>query len=338
MSQSTAMPWSLRFDYDFISPTKLEKFDDFKSLSDYYPNFNTIILKEHLCKPDVVETCHQPVHQKEINEEFVDKCHGSNAIVVSRNSKTFYRNRFCAYCNEGRHTRYLLMQRNEVGIKKQDFFVLMSLSEPRTLTFRLTLDPSFKPYLKFPWSQATCSIPVQVSPPSGGDAFAGISQSDGQSVCSITCKHSDFTVRPDGVCKARHKAFVALADDGLSLLCPSAMASLANFLACGLEEELESLKNADVSAESVSAMFDSTYNKTLYVVKLQMELPETSEMFFSNSIKDIPRNIHHTALLVRSFQDKRRSQNLCPGEEGIQSTGLKTIHTRALAEIVPLTK
>ncbi|GFN87030.1 hypothetical protein PoB_001353600 [Plakobranchus ocellatus] len=334
MSQSTAMPWSLRFDYNFTSPSKLENFDHFKSLSDYYPNFNKNIFKAHLCNPDIIETCYRRGHQNEANKMFADKCHSSNAIVASRNSQIYYRNRFCAYCNEGRHTHYILMQRNNVWIKRQDFFVLMSLSGPKSLSFRLTLDPSFKSSLQFPWSQATCSIPNQGSSSPGVNSFAGTPQSDGHSVCSITCKHPDFMVRPDGVCKARHEALVAVADDGLAPLCPSAIARLATFLACGLEKEVKSLNTAEVSAESASAMFDSTYGKTLYVVKLHMELPEKSEFFFSNFDKDIPKNIRQTALLVRSFQYVRKLQNLCPGQEGIQSTGLKTIHTSSLADTV----
>ncbi|GFO06663.1 hypothetical protein PoB_003316800 [Plakobranchus ocellatus] len=330
MSQSTALPWSLKFNYDFISPTKLEDFNYVKSLSDYYPGFNKNILKAHLCYPDLIETCSRTADFKELSEMYAQKCQKSEAVVISKFPRvSYYSNRFCAYCNEGRYRKYVLSHNNHVKVKGHDFFVLMSLSESKAFNFKLISDPSSRNPLKFPWSEATCSVPPQDSSSSQGlNAALQIPESGGDSVCSITCDDPSFTLRSDGLCKARHVAFLALADDGLAPLCPLAMTGLANYLACGLEDQLESLRNADVSAESVSPVFDSTYNKTLYVVKLRMELPEQSESFFSNSGKGIYINIYRSVLLVKAFQTHPQSREVCHFLKKWNSSGVQLWTTR----------
>ncbi|GFN83531.1 hypothetical protein PoB_001003700 [Plakobranchus ocellatus] len=331
MPPQTAMPWSLKFDYKTMSPTKLEDVDNFQTLEEYYPNFDKDIFTAHLCAPDIIDTCNLNADLEEQSEIYEDNCKNSTAIVVSKRFRLKrYRNRFCAYCNEGRHSRYYLLKSNRVFVKESNFVLLMSLSQLNTLSFKLITRSSFS-RVKFPWSQVECPVPDQISSSTEHNVNWRASESEKPSICSVTCGHPSFTIRSDGICRARHIAYLAVADDGLAPLCPSAMTGMARFFACGLESEIESLRGADVRAPSVEVMFDSTYNKSLYVVKLYMALPEESIMFFSNSGEDVISNTHYVALLAKSFKDYRLSQTLCPEmEKGIQNDYSRIIQTSSL--------
>ncbi|GFN83530.1 hypothetical protein PoB_001003600 [Plakobranchus ocellatus] len=331
MPSQTAMPWSLKVDYKTISPTKLEDVDNFQTLEEYYPNFDKNILTAHLCVPDIIDTCKLNADLEKLRDIDEDNCKNSTAIVVSRSLRINpYRNRFCAYCNEGRHNRYKLLKRNKVFVKEANFFVLMSLSERNTLSFNLITSASFA-RAPFPWSKVECPVPDRISSSTEHNESWRASESEKTSICSVTCGHPSFTIRSDGICRAQHTALLAVADDGLAPLCPSAVMSMARFLACGLEKEIKSLRVADISASSVEVMFDSAYNNKLYVVKLSMALAEGYEFFFSNSREDIISNIQHVALLAKSFKDYRHSQNPCPQtEDEIQNDYSKTIHTSSL--------
>ncbi|GFO30791.1 hypothetical protein PoB_005729600 [Plakobranchus ocellatus] len=143
---------------------------------------------------------------------------------------------------------------------------------------------------RVPWSQAKCPIHAHSSVE---EVFtAGQSEQDSIIQCSVTCSDPHFTVRSDGMCKAPHEALVAIADDGLAVHCPEAMAGLAQFLACGLKWEIETLRNADFSAPSVSVVLDSSLNRSLYVVRLYFDLPRSSVNIFSNEISDISENVY----------------------------------------------
>ncbi|GFO10201.1 hypothetical protein PoB_003670600 [Plakobranchus ocellatus] len=103
---------------------------------------------------------------------------------------------------------------------------------------------------RVPWSQAKYPIHAQSS---AEEVFnAGKSHPDSQTRCSLTCANPNFSLRTDGMCKAPHEASLAIAVDGLAALCPEAMAGLAQFLMCGLKQEIEILRNADFSSPSVS--------------------------------------------------------------------------------------
>ncbi|GFO38607.1 hypothetical protein PoB_006511200, partial [Plakobranchus ocellatus] len=193
----------------------------------------------------------------------------------------------------------------------------MSLSDSKTIRFTLHSHSSLNSrFVKLPWSSATCPIPDDVSPATPGSIVdPESSESDGNSVCSVTCENPSFTLRSDGMCKAKHEALLAVADDGHPRLCPSAITGLADFILCGLENEIENLKNADLTLMSVSFSFDSSTNKSLHVMKVQMALPESSALYFSDSQIEIFRNLRDFALLARSFKEYRLSQNLCSEDE-----------------------
>ncbi|GFN74499.1 hypothetical protein PoB_000100500 [Plakobranchus ocellatus] len=331
MSPKTAMPWSVKLRYNTKSPTKLEDVDNFQTLEEYYPKFDKNIFMAHLCVPDVIDTCELTADLEKVSARNEDKCKNNTAIVISSHSRRIiYRNRFCAYCNEGRHNRYALLKTNRIPIREPDFFVLMSISESNTFNFALRTQHALARDA-YPWSEAQCSMPDPISFSTGLHVDSRSSESGEPSVCSVTCGHSSFSFGSDGVCRAHHIALLAVADDGLTRLCPSAVTGLAKFLACGLESEIKNLKKADVGASSVAVMFDSTFNKSLYVVKLDMALTERSLFYFSNSVDDTIPNVRNVALLVKSLRHYRLSQTLCPEmEENIKNDFSKAIQTTSL--------
>ncbi|GFN98574.1 hypothetical protein PoB_002508000 [Plakobranchus ocellatus] len=213
--------------------------------------------------------------------------------------------------------------------------ILMSLSEPKTFSFKL--NKSLFRAIKLPWSHAKCTIRDQFtsSPSKLASTDQGTMAAESQSVCSATCEDPSFTVRSDGLCKAEHQALLGIADDDLAPLCPPAMKGLAKFLVCGLEQEVDSLKKADFSPPSVSVMFDSTYNKSLYIVNVYMALPQDSSLIFSNSKNDIFQNILHVALMARSFKNYRLSEKFCQqNERENKITDLEVISTSPIASVV----
>ncbi|GFO33153.1 hypothetical protein PoB_005965800 [Plakobranchus ocellatus] len=332
MSEITALRWSLVLDYTFVNPRKLEDFDNTGSLTKYQPDFDKRLLTAHLCISNVIETCDYMKKFQGPNIIYAENCPKSTAFLISGGNH--YRNRFCAYCNEGRHNRYTLVSSHNVQFKGPDFRVLMSMSDSKTFNFKLSKSAHYAAGgIKLAWSLVSCSVPDQdISP--GGTPDSAVWEAEKRSVCSVRCEDPSFTVRSDGLCKAEHHALLAVADDGLSPLCPSSVEGLARFLSCGLESEVESLRNADFSAPSASVMFDSTYKKNLYVVKLHMALPQTYNQVFSHVRKNLLKNIHHIALLARSFKDYRLSQTLCSQTKyGTDMPELKVIHTRVFADV-----
>ncbi|GFN74560.1 hypothetical protein PoB_000106600 [Plakobranchus ocellatus] len=333
MSPKTAMPWSVKLRYNSKSPTKLEDVGNFQTLEEYFPKFDTNIFMAHMCVPGLIDTCKLTDDLEKMSAINEDKCKNSTAIVVSSHTRRIiYRNRFCVYCNEGRHNRYALLTTNRMPLREPDFFVLMSISESNTFNFALRTQHALArdPY---PWTQAQCSMPASTSFSTGlqSNVDSRSSESGEPSICSVTCGDSSFSFGSDGVCRARHLALLAVADDGLTRLCPSALTGLAKFLTCGLESEIKNLKKADVGASSVAVMFDSTLNTSLYVVSLHMALAERSLFYFSNIMNEAIPNIRQVALLVKSLRDYRLSQTLCSErEEKIENDFSKTIQTSSL--------
>ncbi|GFO12898.1 hypothetical protein PoB_003940300 [Plakobranchus ocellatus] len=330
MSEATALRWSLVFDYDIVNPTRLEDFAHSTTFTKYQPDLDEQIFKAHLCIPNIIETCNQAENFQELEIMYAESCPKSTAFLSSGRKR--YRNRFCAYCNEGKHNKYALVSSHNMQFKGLDFHVLMTMSDSKTFSFRLSKPPLFSAKgMKLAWSLLICSVPDQnISP--GRTTNPSVWKAE-KSVCSVRCEDPIFTVRSDGMCKAEHHALLAIADDGLTPLCPLSIAGLARFLACGLESEVKSLRYADFSAPSASVMFDATFNRSLYIVKLHMALPRTSDQVLSHSREDLSVNIGHLALLARSFKDYRLSQNLCSQTKDVaEKTGLKVIHTKALAD------
>ncbi|GFO35261.1 hypothetical protein PoB_006176600 [Plakobranchus ocellatus] len=327
MSESNALYWALLLNYTYTSPTKLEDFVQHQMLNKYQPNFNKEKLTDHICIPNIQEKCNQTADIEESSGIYVEKClESSNAIIYSSQRKLYYRNIFCAYCIEGRHNRYQLHLSNKVLHNNSPFQVLMTLTKD---TFSLKKISLGFEIFRIPWSQAKCPIHARSSVEQIFNA--GKSDQDREIQCSVTCSDPNFTPRSDGICKAPHGALLAIADDGLAALCPEAMEDLAQFLACGLEQKIENLKNADFSAPSVSVVFDSSLNRSLYVVRLHFALPRPNTIIFSHDESDVSENVYFVALLVKSFHHYRKSQKICPLEEGnMKKTELKVIASSSL--------
>ncbi|GFO35262.1 hypothetical protein PoB_006176700 [Plakobranchus ocellatus] len=327
MSESNALHWAILLNYSLTSPTKLEDFVQHQMLNKYQPNFNKEILVNHICKRNIQKTCNQTADIEEPSAIYVKKClESSDAVIYSSQQKLYYRNRFCAYCSEGRHKRYKLYLSNKVLLNNSPFQVLMTLTKD-TLSLK-KLNPGFEVF-RVPWSQAKCPIHAQ----SSVEEVLNERKPDQESPirCSVTCSDPNFTLRSDGMCKAPHQALLAIAEDGLAALCPEAVEGLAQFLACGLKQEIENLKNADFSAPSVSVVFDSSLNRSLYVVRLHFALPRPNKMIFSHDDSDISKNVYFVALLVKSFHHYRKSQKMCPFKEGNKKkTELKLIASSSL--------
>ncbi|GFN77496.1 hypothetical protein PoB_000400200 [Plakobranchus ocellatus] len=314
MSQSTALIWSIASAYSAVSPVMLEDLGRFNFKDQYQFESDKEIFKAHQCDNDIIETCNQTAGLEEMNQIFAEKCRESTAVIGFR--PFLYRNIFCAYCNQGSQHRYFLYKpENSLG-KNQGFQVLMSLSQSGTVNVRI-----FKPGVSraiLPWSHAHCSIPdpnteLSVSP--GLIEEPANAESDSRAVCSVTCLDNYFKSPTDGRCKTQHNALLAIADDGLPPLCPSAMKGLANFLVCGLKSKVKSLPYADWSSPSVSAVFDASTNKTLYVVKINFDLVALTNYVFSTTSDDAIQNIYHVALLVKSFNNYRAYQDLCSWQD-----------------------
>ncbi|GFO35258.1 hypothetical protein PoB_006176300 [Plakobranchus ocellatus] len=278
MPESNALYWAILLNYSLTSPTILEDFVQHQMLNKYLPgpDFNKEILKNHICMRNIQQTCNQIADIEEISRTYAKKClEGSYAVIFSYKPFLYYRNIFCAYCSEGRHNEYTLYFYDSVLLSNSPLQVLMTLTED---TFSLKQVNQGFEISRVPWSQAKCPIHAQSSVEQIFNA--GKSDQDSEIQCSVTCANPYFTLRSDGMCKAPHGTLLAIADDGLNALCPEAMAGLAQFLMCGLKREIENLKNADFSAPSVSVVFDSSLNRSLYVVRLHFALPEPSNMIF----------------------------------------------------------
>ncbi|GFN75835.1 hypothetical protein PoB_000234100 [Plakobranchus ocellatus] len=183
-----------------------------------------------------------------------------------------------------------------------------------------------------PWSYAQCSISVY-------DFSFTLEprnlEVDRKPLCSVTCDGPFFTLRSDGICKAQHTAFLAIADDGLPPLCSSAVENLGKFLVCSLKKE--SLRYADLSSRSISAMFDATMNTSLYVVELDMALPRVATLIFSDERNDIIQNIQHLAIILKVLKDYRLTQKLCPRQDRDTQkpkSNLRVIQTQSLGNFI----
>ncbi|GFO01407.1 hypothetical protein PoB_002791200 [Plakobranchus ocellatus] len=329
MSERNALTWSVRLDYNFINPTTMEEVDVFKTSYKYRPEFNKEILEAHLCL-NVIDECSPAEDFEELRTIYADKCQKSFAAVTSRfESPIYYQNIFCAYCNKHIHSRYRLIVTNSVMFKESALQVLMSFSTSNTISLRLNKSPEMS-RATVPWSYAQCSIPLY-------DFSSSLEprnlEADRKSVCSVTCEGPFFTLQSDGICKAQHTAFLAITDDGLPPLCSSAVENLGKFLVCSLKNEVESLRYADLSSRSITAMFDMTMNTSLYVVELDMALPQLASLIFSDEKKDSIQNIQHLAIIWKVLKDYRLSQNLCPRQDRDTqkpNSNLRVIQTQPL--------
>ncbi|GFO35301.1 hypothetical protein PoB_006180600 [Plakobranchus ocellatus] len=308
MAESNVLYWAVVLNYSYTNPTKLEDFVQHQELNKYLPGFNKEIFTDHICIRNIQQTCNQAADIEEPSKTYVKKClESSQAVILSYIPFLYYRNIFCAYCNEGRHNQYILHLYNTVLFSGSPFQVLMTLTQD---TFSLKrVNHGFNMF-KVPWSQAKCPMQAQSSVEEVFNAEK--SDQDSQIPCSLACAEPEFTLRSDGMCKAPHQVLLAIADDGLAPLCPEAMEGLAQFIACGLKGEIETLRKADFSAPSVSVVFDSSLNRSLYVVQFDLALPQKVSGMFLYQTDITSQNVYSVALLVKSFHHYRKSLRVCP--------------------------
>ena len=123
---------------------------------------------------------------------------------------------------------------------------------------------------------------------------------------------------PDGFCKAPRVAKVAVSDDGLPPLCPETLAGLAKFVSCGLGEKIKSMPHATFRPPAPATIrLDSSTNKTLYLVKIVVDVPVPYQDYFaaSTSSRESTLNWRHLEILAKSFKEYRLSHKLCTGAE-----------------------
>ncbi|GFO43673.1 hypothetical protein PoB_007017800 [Plakobranchus ocellatus] len=336
MPERTALSWSLRLNFTFVTPTKLEDIYTDNVAKEYQPDFNKEIFKAHICNPAIKNTCGSSDDLKDLIDAYAATCKKTNAVVyLFRNFRPiYYRNKFCAFCHGKGSNELDLSFANRVVFRTPHLQILMSLSKSKMFTFEVTnAERIGGSMLPLPWSYANCSVINENSIKVPSDPETA--ESESQVVCSAICHHPSFTVRSDGICKAPHEALLAIADDGLAPLCPAAMTGMAKFVACGLKDEVESLRNADISSGVVSVMFDSNLNRHLYVVEIHVALPKSSSDIFSISDKDSTQNIYHAALLAKSFENYRRMQKLCrEKEEEAKMKAFKVIRSSSMEDFV----
>ncbi|KAK3801208.1 hypothetical protein RRG08_004398 [Elysia crispata] len=271
------------------------------------PSFNERLLFPHLCLRNVIGKCQHASRSLGLNNELKEKCENGYPAMVISSKKSYYRNIFCAYCNEDQSGPFKLNIKHKTGFKDLDLKVLMSLST----TGKYSLSVINPADITVPWLSSQCSISEAPIEQQTSDQIPGGQRIS--TVCATTCSNNDFTLRADGMCKAQYKALVALADDGLPPLCHSAKPVLANFIICIL---LPSLKHADFHPPSVKVKFDTRLNKTLYVVSLQINLPHLANWIFADESEESWRNLHRLTIVSKAFAVYRVSQNLCINNDG----------------------
>ena len=288
------------------------------------PSFNERLLFPHLCLRNVIGKCQHASRSLGLNKELNEKCENGYPAVVLSFDTTYYMNIFCAYCNEVQSGPFDLYQYQQTGFKDLELKVLMTLT-PTGKYSQSVINPAS---VTVPWLSSQCSISEAPIEQQTSDQIPGGQRTS--TVCATSCSNKYFTLRADGICKAYYKALVALADDGLPPLCHSAKPVLANFITCGLKHLLPSLKHADFHPPSVKVEFDTRFNKTLYVVTLQMDLPHIAYAYFAFKIEESWRNFRRLTIVSKSFAVYRMSQNLCTNNDGERVKSESDVETVSL--------
>ena len=337
MSSALPFHWSLALEFTGISPTRIEDFQDTKSFELFRPEFDVSLLYPHQCRAEFIGDCNQTVltqlnFPERLVETISDKCNTHLTAVrqYSRNGGIhFYRNKYCIICNVGPSEydiiRYELVSPFLNLFKSHSLHVLMSLSMSGHFNLKV-ITPSWLRTVDLSWGEANCyNLYMKQSE---------ISTSEGSSTCAVKCS-SHYTMSSDGHCKRSHTGFVAVSDDGLPPLCRIARDGLAKFISCGLQDRLKNLKFADFHPPTVSTYFDPRLGKRLYVVKILFDLPSPVDLVFSQAMDESIINIHHMAVLVKSFHKHRLLQDVCSrhNRERIVDSDSQIIHTKNLSDV-----
>ena len=303
--------WALKLNYVLTNPRSLEDLGDLEDLDQYEPLFNRAILSRHECLAGIISACPatRRVHRGEESDD--KKCaefFGSVIRMKAFYTEQWYRNRFCAYCNEGRNKTYALRYRSGNSVRENDLRMLMSFNNAGRINIRAKYPPFISP--KFiSLTKVSCTPASAVS----GDMLQGnlSSITSGQrSVCSVKCSGSGFTLRGDGHCKAPHAAKVAVSDDGLPPLCSEALQALASFILCGVQSMMHTMPHAEFRRTTTSVLIDSKTRKTLYVVKIEVDAVYTFLEFFSSTDEESMINWRHLEVLAKSLKRYRLSSDL----------------------------
>ncbi|RUS82179.1 hypothetical protein EGW08_010061 [Elysia chlorotica] len=325
--------WELVLEYKYQTPLSL---DDFEPLLErknkYEPRFLATPLLSHLCARKVVRTCKNST-DSDLGSYFREKCHESSISLV-RNSfnvvyPVYYANRFCAFCNEGMHTDLQLHQTNRFYHTVRALLTKVFVSGNNEYSFKGVSSLALQQPLS--WFVVKCRT-SEVSPARGQWSEPVSSVPEEQSVCDVICSGETFTLSHDGMCKARHTSFVALADDGLPPLCDAAFPQLAEFFTCGIKHMLPNQQHVDFHPTTVSVQFDTRANKILYLLKLQIDRP-TPE---ATNITEVLNNFPVFAFLSNTFQKFRISEKICSGrdkENNNVESYAKTVSTMPLSRL-----
>ena len=329
-SSSSPSLWALKLEHVKTNPKTLEDLIPLGSSSQYEPRFNIALLMRHLCIRSLIETCPSEAHGKESEENYAAKCVEFFALTVRDNwDKEKYRNRYCAYCNDREKYRYVLKHNLNLPFRSNILQMLMTVKDG---VYNIQVrPPAFIGPRSLSWIQATCELSsdsqVDLQGPGEQERLSTLGQG---STCTVKCTLPEYTVRPDGYCKAAYMAKFALSDSGFPPLCPEALLGLAKYISCGMQHKIESMPHAEFRPSTGSILLDSRTNKTLYIFKIEIDLPYQHQLFFSGFPEETFVNWRHLEILVKSFDEYRRRRDICAG-----TNDAKDRHTSDIQEVTP---
>ncbi|RUS70144.1 hypothetical protein EGW08_022097 [Elysia chlorotica] len=306
---ASMVTWLLRLDFSSETPLSLDDLLPFlKANNSYTPPFNQMVFFPHLCFRGVIRSCSNKTDHRNLDPDIEEKCQSSNAVVRSNlGTQTFYANRFCAYCNEGRHDKLRSQIGNQVLIKRYGLHLLMSLS-PRGEYMVELVTGNLRP--KVSWTETKCYISEETMDTERVSKVSSI-QTD-KTVCETQCENWRFHMGRDGMCRSQHTVRMAVADDIVRPLCPSALHRLADFITCGLALLSPNLERAQFHAPDIAVQFDTRIQKTLYLFTLKVDLIIlTSTLFFEEKVVNYLENFISLATLARFFREYSSSHDLC---------------------------
>ncbi|RUS83216.1 hypothetical protein EGW08_009027 [Elysia chlorotica] len=308
--------WALRLDYIYTNPRSLEDLAALKALDRYEPLFNKALLSRHICDRSIIETCPATWHPQEVEKDYDKQCSEFFALTTwpGTDGLEKYRNRYCAYCNKGKNISFVLQHHDNMIERDIHLRILMSISQSGQYNIKVKR-PAFLDATKISWSQTSCKPRAVVRQDTFQETLSRIAPEE-KLVCSTKCSSSRFTLRKDGYCKALHFAKVAVSDDGLPPLCPEALEGLGSFISCGLEKMIKTMPHAEFQQPIVSVQFDTKTQKTLYIVKIKVDLVSLYTNFFSTKENDGIINWRHLEVLAKSLKHYRLSNDICSGSGG----------------------
>ncbi|KAK3768276.1 hypothetical protein RRG08_031068 [Elysia crispata] len=305
--------WALKLNYVYTNPKSLEDLGDLEDLDQHEPLFNRAILSRHLCMAAITKSCPATWHAQKGEENSERKCSEFFGLIFSKKVQRFNRNRFCAYCHEGRNTTYSLRNKIIVIQRENNLRMLMTINQAGRYTITVRY-PHFYNSFSTSWSKASCKPASETSRVKLQGNLTSITPGQ-RSVCSVKCYNYGYTLRRDGNCKTPQAAKVAVSDDGLAPLCPKALPGIARFMSCGLQSMIHTMPHAEFRRPTASIQIDSETGKTLYVVILEVDMVFPYREFFSTTDEESLINWRHLEVLAKSLKRYRLANALCGGTD-----------------------